>query len=289
MTDLAVEALTLYVLIPDADKRHVFHVPSGNAEVGYPRAQLRKLTEAARSIAAAGLTEDDFIARALLLHTDVALVAEVGAPVLHVTDGRAVGVDRPPDHWLLMRVLASWIDTDSPRQPDVHLWYRATLAAMTGANTWHARHADAAAAQRPADATLLFLAGCVHENLASTWIQASFHDGDQVLGSFRPGVRSASEELGLAATLLKRALELNPASSRRASTTGASRRSGAVPRRPSANWNAPRPTRGMRPPGTTHSSFSAMRSARSTVLTPPVPPTTAPRTCFRARRPRNSG
>jgi len=213
VADLRIEASVIRTLLRHPGER-AFQVPYNgrDVELGYSRSQLNRLREAADAVARAGLDQHDLIARALLLHTDVVFLADGSGPVLRFNDGRALGLQRGADHLELARNLATWLDARSGRLPDVHFWYRATLAAMATTNTWSARQANTAAALTPVDAELLFQAGCVHEMLASPRLQQSIATGGQALPfSAIPLIRTTGEELRLAASLLKRAIDAQPA------------------------------------------------------------------------------
>src|SRR3954471_2416585 len=211
LSDIPIEVSVIRILIRNPDER-LFHAPDDGRsvppELGYAKAERDRLRNAAENASRGGLDDTDLIARGVLLHTDVALLAEGGGPVLRYADGRPLAVEHPADHWALARQFAAWLDRRSGRQPDVRLWYRATLAAMATVNRWDVRHADAAAAQRPVDAELLFQAACVHEMVAADRVQSSLPDA-KVPYDVAIRVRTAGEELRLAGSLLKRAIELD--------------------------------------------------------------------------------
>ena len=212
VADLWIEAFAIRTLVQRPEERAFQLTDNGRGyEVGYSRSQLNRLREAAEAVTRAGLDQSALIARALLLHTDVVFLTDQGGPVLHFTDGRALNLQRGADHLDLARRLAAWLDARSGRLPDVHFWYRATLAAMATTGTWSARQANTAAALAPVDAELLFQAGCVHEMLASPRLQQSIATGGQALPfSATPLIRTTGEELRLAASLLKRAIDAQP-------------------------------------------------------------------------------
>src|SRR4051812_3827920 len=209
--DIPIEVSVIRILIRNPDERLFRALDDGRSvppELGYAKADRDRLRNVAASATRGGLDDGDLIAHGVLLHTDVALLADAGGPVLRFADGRPLAVEHPADHWALARRLASWLDGRSGRQPDVRLWYGATLAAMAALDRWDLRHADTAAAQRPVDAELLFQAGCVHEMVAADRVQSSLPDAT-VPYNVTIRVRSAGEELRLAGSLLKRALELD--------------------------------------------------------------------------------
>ena len=213
LAGITVDVHAIRRLIRD-ERASGFVMPSGGGNVPpplvYSSEQLEMLRGAARDVRRAGVDENDLLARGLLLHTDIALLGRGAGTVLYFADGQERGVERGGDHWALARALASFLDERSGRQPDVRLWYRATLTALAAADLWNARHADAAAAQFPDDAELLFLAGSHHESLAAPRVQASLA-GIRLPRDLVIHIGSPAEELRLAASLLKRALDRDPA------------------------------------------------------------------------------
>jgi tetratricopeptide (TPR) repeat protein len=213
LTDVAVEVHVIGRLMRDARARS-FVMPGKHSGIPpslvYSNEQLEMLHDAASDAVRAGFNDHDLTARGILLHTDVALLDARAGTILRFADGRDLGVQRGGDQWALARKLAASLDGRSGRQMDVRVWYRATLATLAAADEWSEAHAEAAVTQFPDDAELLFLAGSHHETLASPRVQAS-SVGVRLPPNLRIGIRSSGEELRLAASLLKRALDLNPA------------------------------------------------------------------------------
>ena len=209
LTEAAVEIDVIGRLMRNARARGF--VMSGNAtglppQLVYSDRQLAMLQMAANDIARAGLDDTDLVARGILLHTDIAFLAGGAGTILQFSDGRHLGLQRGVDHWAVARAFAVSL---GGRLADTRLWYRATLAEMAAIDVWNVKHTDAAAEARPPDAELLFLAGSLHETLASPRVQASVADA-RIPGDVVIRVGSSRDELRLAASLLKRALDLNP-------------------------------------------------------------------------------
>jgi tetratricopeptide (TPR) repeat protein len=109
----------------------------------------------------------------------------------------------------MARALANAVDPSAGRGPDVGLWYRATLALMAASDRWSVTHAAEAVAHFPDDSELLFLAGCLHEALEAARVQASLA-GARLPSDTSFHVKPPRDELRLAETLLKRALDRQP-------------------------------------------------------------------------------
>jgi hypothetical protein len=213
VTGLEMEASVVRRLVHDPREQVFLKPDTGSGlptELGYSKQQLERLRNAALDASMAGLDEYDLLARGVLLHTDVALLTNASGLLMHYADGRDIDVERHADHWALARTFAGWLAARSARRADVRRWYRASLATMVKGEMWNAEHANVAASQRPPDADLLYLAGSVHEGLASPSAQAAVA-GVDLPANVSLAVQSAKGELRLAAPLLKQALELKPA------------------------------------------------------------------------------
>lgn len=212
LESVRVELSVLRILIRD-DKANIFMMPGSGSGLPLPLVyggpQLETLRNKARDVRLAGLDGNDLVARGILLHTDVALLGGVAGTFLNFADGDERGLQRRVDHWAVSRALASLLDQRSGRLEDVGLWYRATLALMAHAEAWSVGHADAAVTQLPDDADILFLAGSLHETLATPHVQATL-DGLRLPGDLTLRIMSAREELRLAVSLLRRAVDRNP-------------------------------------------------------------------------------
>src|SRR3954468_24885348 len=91
MSDILIEVSVIRILIRNPDER-LFHAPDDGRsvppELGYAKAERDALRSAAANASRGGLDDGDLIAHGVLLHTDVALLAEGGGPVLRYADGR---------------------------------------------------------------------------------------------------------------------------------------------------------------------------------------------------------
>jgi tetratricopeptide (TPR) repeat protein len=180
-------------------------------EIRYRGSERDRLDRAAGLAEAAGMDDTDLVARAILLHTDIALLAENGAGlILRLTDGRPGNLDAFTDHWRMTRDLESSLDRRAGRDADLAHWYRATLATMVSVFQWNTLHVDRALSRFADDAELQVLAGCLHEQLASPAVQSALATARVPPGS-RIRIGSVRAELDEAADRLKRALALNDA------------------------------------------------------------------------------
>ena len=124
-------------------------------------------------------------------------------------DGQQRGAQGAPGHWVLAQALLDFVAPNPEGDETVRLWYIATSA-------WgqyyerHTRHEDRAAELFPEDAEVLFLAGTLHETLASPMIQ-SLVRSISVPGSALHQIGSERRELEKAEKLFRRALEADPA------------------------------------------------------------------------------
>lgn len=184
--------------------------PRVDQEIRYSRREREALAAAAERVVGRGLSDTDLLARGVVLHTDIALFNNGTGTILRFADGQSLDVERNRgDHWEAARTLANALDKKTGREPDVAAWYRATLAALSSIHMWNATHAERALARFSDDPELQFLVGCQHETLASPLTQSSIASTRLPPATFLR-VRSASGELKDAASLLQRALELNP-------------------------------------------------------------------------------
>jgi len=179
-------------------------------EIRYSRREKETLERAGARIKSRGLSDVDFVARALVLHSDIAILGRGTGNVLRYVDGGRMEPDfRKADHWRVANSLVQLLNRKAGRDADLALWYRATIAWMAGVQTWDIAHVNAAVSRFPDDASLQYLAGCLHETLAAPRTQASLA-ASRLPGGVTLGVDSASGELKDAASRLQRALALNP-------------------------------------------------------------------------------
>jgi len=160
------------------------------------------------------------VKRATILHTDVARLATrqpaaasgLRAPVpgvVYFYDGELLGVDRSGDHWDFARRLLDRARPAQTRDPDVLLWYRASLSWMLGAQQLQWPHFERAQQLYPEDPDLLYLRGYLHETFASPRVQ-NVARAITSAGS-RTRVRAPRTELREAESYFRRALAGNPA------------------------------------------------------------------------------
>jgi tetratricopeptide (TPR) repeat protein len=178
-------------------------------EIRYSTDERKVLDRLAARIQGEHLTDLDFAARAIVLHTDIAVLGDGTGNILRFTDGQQLTLESgSADHWLMTHSLARVFARSNARDADLVIWYRATIAWMTSVQLWNAEHVDHALARFPNDADLQFQAGCLHEMLASDQTQASVA-ASQLPANLRVRVDSPSGELKQAATRLRRALVID--------------------------------------------------------------------------------
>jgi tetratricopeptide (TPR) repeat protein len=208
------ELASIRLLMRDPDARQ-FPVPidfdNGRAaEIRYSRGEREALDRARDRIKNLGLTDVDFIARAIILHSDIAVSGNGSGNVLRYADGGRMEVDfGTADHWRMARSLAQLVERKAGRDADLALWYRASIAWMAAVQTWNAAHVEAALSRFGDDPGLQLLAGCMHEALASARTQAAIA-ASRLPNNVILRIDSASGELKGAAARLRRGLELNP-------------------------------------------------------------------------------
>ncbi len=214
VTGLRVETASIRLLMREPRVK-VFPLPiefdrGRPREIRYTRSERDALEEAAVHIRRTGLSHPDFVARAVVLHTDIALLGEGTGNVLRYADGTQVDLElRIADHWAAARAFGDGLDARAGRNADLALWYRATLAVMALAQMWNAAHADRAVERFGDEAEVQFLAGCLHETLAGGRTQAAL-DAARIPATMVVRVGSRGAELDRAAALLRRAVALQP-------------------------------------------------------------------------------
>jgi tetratricopeptide (TPR) repeat protein len=187
-------------------------LPSGRiSEISYSGDERDALDQAGLRALRNGLDDTDLLARAIVLHSDIALLENLTGDMLWFTDGQHMDLARGGvDHLRLARVLGDELDSKSGRKPDLALWYRGTIATLALRNKWNTVHSTHALSLFPDDGELRFLVGCQHETFASARTQASIPNTPLPPGMSIP-VGSPSRELNQAASDLKRAVDANPA------------------------------------------------------------------------------
>lgn len=171
---------------------------------------------------------NDILKRGALLHTDVAFRAY---PVVtwspdsqplflmktsvNTADGRETGVSFSVDHLEMARRLLDLVtpdprtdlDTYPERDAMVRDWYRATIGLLLRSGSLDIKHKTAAAELFRDDDEVLFLAGAVHEALASPEFQRAVTTRSVRGVTF---VDTERTELSRAEDLFRRALKVNP-------------------------------------------------------------------------------
>jgi tetratricopeptide (TPR) repeat protein len=211
--NLLVELESTRVLMRNSSAKE-FRVPQEfdngrETEIRYSGDERTRLDRLAARIKAEHLTDLDFVARAIVLHTDVGIFENGTGRILRFTDGQQMALEsRTADHWLMTRSLARLFKRNGDRDADLALWYRATIAWMTSVQLSYPEHVDDALARFPNDAELQFQAGCLHEILASQQTQTSLA-ASRLPANVRIHVDSPGDELKKAAARLRRALEID--------------------------------------------------------------------------------
>ena len=205
----------------------VLRAQRGRQWVGtYPAGYLEDLAGLAREIDRRGI--NDLLKRGALLHTDVAFRAH---PVVtwspdpqplflmktsvNTADGRESGVNFSVDHLEMARRLLDVVtpdpradlDTYPERDAMVRDWYRATIGLLLESGSLDIKHKTAAAELFRDDDEMLFLAGAVHEALASPEFQRGVATRSVGGVTF---VDTERTELSRAEELFRRALKVNP-------------------------------------------------------------------------------
>lgn len=213
--NLLVELASIRLILKDPDTKFFplpvdFEGKNGPLEIGYTRGEHATLLQAAERIKARRLSAVDFITRAIVLHSDIAILGNGTGNMLRTADGSRMEADfRRADHWAMSRGLAQLLDKRAGRDADLAFWYQATVTWMAGVEIWNAAHVNASIARFDNDASLQFLAGCLHEKLASSATQAAIASS-----RLPPGVTldvdSPADELKEATARLRRAVVLDP-------------------------------------------------------------------------------
>jgi hypothetical protein len=193
------------------------HQPAGTT---YDAAILQQLREIAKFVRQA---EPNTVAkRGILFHTDVVThgldaneSAAVAGPVsgslpykVRIEDGKFVEISYAPLHWEVARALVAQIKPNPSQDVWVRDWYRATVAYLQDEHEYGTDHVRHALDVFPADPQLLFLAGCLHEVLASPSIQSFVTTS--LASKVRVGVAPANRERASAERFFERALDADP-------------------------------------------------------------------------------
>jgi tetratricopeptide (TPR) repeat protein len=191
-------------------------------QVLYSLEELRDLIGIAARLAPLG--DNHVLKRAAMMHTDAALDTRADASgkphrtelfVFRFSDGQEVNREDAIGHWDMARFLLDFVKPDTralrpePGRDDwVRRWYGTAISYMLARMRFTVAATNRAVELFRDDAELLFLAGVMHESLASTAVQEAFRGTDFYLRS-TVGLSSRRGELNAAEDLLRRALKLN--------------------------------------------------------------------------------
>jgi tetratricopeptide (TPR) repeat protein len=156
-----------------------------------------------------------------MLHTDAGRLATTnvdpsGTPAdrrssqvtVYFTDGRQLRLQDAAGHFELAQRLLDNVAPDPAMDETVRLWYLATAAYLQSREQFEVPHLERGLELFPDDPELLFLAGCLHETLASPRLQGFVRSVDLPDGvSFNIG--SERSELRAAEELFRRALDVD--------------------------------------------------------------------------------
>ena len=169
-----------------------------------------------------------FLTRALVLHTDLAIVQRQTAErrgdtnarsgSLLLEDGQSAGRRQGSPHWSVAQQIATMLaDRRDPEARRIALlWFRAVNGLFLHWAEGTLLYADTGLRYYPDDAVLHLYRGTVHQMYANGRVQQSLNRTDPAAGyapgpSADPRLReAASVELARAETALRRALELDP-------------------------------------------------------------------------------
>lgn len=161
--------------------------------------------------------------RAALLHLETAISGpdetaqrtdtNSSSPVaVTFDDGRGGGVMNSAGHWEMARALLELVTRPCSTKRDpgadswVRDWYKVALAYQQQLMLFDVRHADRAVDLFRGDADVLFLAGAMHEALATVGVQTGVGDSEEIRRRVRLG--STRAELAHAAEDFRRALRV---------------------------------------------------------------------------------
>ena len=171
---------------------------------------------------------NDILKRGALLHTDIAFRADpvvtfssdtryqfLQKTSVNTSDGRESGMSHAIDHLEMARRLLDIVTADPRKDLDtyperdamVREWYRATLGLLQEARSLDIRHKTVSTELLQDDDEVLFLAGAMHETLASPSFQRGVATRSIRGVTF---VETERTELSRAEDLFRRALKLNP-------------------------------------------------------------------------------
>jgi tetratricopeptide (TPR) repeat protein len=205
----------------------IFYRPAvrgrSTTQVLYGLQELRQLIAIAARLAPLG--DNHVLKRAAMMHTDAALGARADASgqrrrselfVFRFSDGQELDSEDSIGHWDMARFLLDLVQRDKrgvrpdPGSDDwVRRWYGTAIAYMLARMQFNVGITNRGLEIFRNDAEMLFLAGVMHESLASTGVQEAFRGADFYLRS-SVGLSSRRGELDKAEDLLRRAVKSNP-------------------------------------------------------------------------------
>jgi tetratricopeptide (TPR) repeat protein len=226
LAELKTEVNSVVALMRDPSIR-IFYRPGARgrtaSQVLYSLQELRRLVAVAARLAPLG--DNLVLKRAAMLHTDAALGARADATdsrrrtdlfVFQFSDGQELGQVDSIGHWDMARFLLDMVKPDKnalrpePGRDDwVRRWYGTAIAYQLARMNFAIGTTNRGLELFRDDAELLYLAGVMHEALASTAVQEAFRGTDFYLRSSL-GLSSRRGELNTAEGLFGRALKLNP-------------------------------------------------------------------------------
>lgn len=227
LAELKVSINSAVTLMRDPSAR-IFYRPVArgqrSSQVLYSIQELRRLIAVAKRLATLG--DNHVLKRAAMLHTDAALGARADASagrrrtelfVFQFNDGQETGQVDSIGHWDMARFLLDLVKPDERAlRPDpggddwVRRWYGTAISYMLARLRFSVGTTNRALEIFRDDAELLYLAGVMHEALASPAVQEAFRGTGFYLRS-AVGLSSRRGELDTAVDLLGRAVKLNPA------------------------------------------------------------------------------
>jgi len=158
--------------------------------------------------------------RAMMLHTDVALLAldvaaaaggsvSTSAPLrVYVGDGSSLGAENVSLHWEFARRMAEQITPDPRQDAFVRNWYQATVLHAHSSESFDSLQLRHGLRLFPDDARLLFAAGCEREAFASPMFQEFARQLADA--RMRPDFGDAAGELRRAEQYFRRVVDAEP-------------------------------------------------------------------------------
>ena len=227
-TDLAELKTSVYsvvALVRDPSTRIFYRVVARGRppQVLYSLPELRRLMAIAARLRPLG--DNHVLKRGAMLHTDAALGTRADATdgrrrtelfVFKFSDGQELGQVDSIGHWDMARFLLDQVQPgkndirpDPGKDDWVRRWYGTAISYMLARMQFSVGTTTRALEIFREDAELLYLAGVMHETLASTAVQEAFRGTDYYLRSSL-GLSSRRGELNTADGLFGRAIKLNP-------------------------------------------------------------------------------